>query len=66
VLALWSGKGPLAQWYADESGPIGLWRTWADDTRGHALKGGHFFPEELPKETADALASFFGAVSRDR
>jgi haloacetate dehalogenase len=63
VLALWSAKGPLEQWYVEESGPIGLWRTWADDVRGHSLEGGHFFPEELPNETADALASFFsGAV----
>jgi haloacetate dehalogenase len=61
VLALWSGKGPLEQWYVEESGPIALWRTWADDVRGHSLKGGHFFPEELPQETAEALAAFFSA-----
>jgi haloacetate dehalogenase len=65
VLALWSGNGPLEQWYAKESGPIGLWRTWADDVHGQALKGGHFFPEELPEETADALVSFFRGASRN-
>jgi haloacetate dehalogenase len=39
-----------------------LWRAWADDVRGHALEAGHFFPEELPEATADALARFFGGT----
>ena len=60
VLALWSGKGALASWYAGEGGPVALWRAWSDHVRGHALEGGHFFPEELPEETAEALARFFG------
>ncbi|HVR39857.1 MAG TPA: alpha/beta hydrolase, partial [Thermoanaerobaculia bacterium] len=58
VLALWSGRGALAQWYADERGPIGLWRAWADDVQGRAVNAGHFFPEEIPEETAAALAGF--------
>jgi haloacetate dehalogenase len=59
LLALWSGRGPLDSWYADEGGPLALWRAWAGDVRGHAVDGGHFFPEEIPDETADALLSFF-------
>jgi haloacetate dehalogenase len=59
VLALWSARGPLESWYVEESGALALWRTWADDVRGQALDGGHFFPEELPEETANALTSFF-------
>jgi len=59
VLALWSGEGALATWYADAGGPLGLWRAWADDVRGGPVAGGHFFPEEWPAETADALATFF-------
>jgi haloacetate dehalogenase len=27
--------------------------------RGYAVDAGHFFPEELPDETADALRGFF-------
>ena len=61
LLALWSTQGPLASWYAKESGPIGLWRVWGDDVQGHALDAGHFFPEEAPKQTADTLNRFFGA-----
>jgi haloacetate dehalogenase len=58
LLVLWSGKGPLNSWYAKEGGPVGLWRTFADQISGEALNGGHFFPEELPEATADALALF--------
>jgi len=59
VLALWSGKGPLNAWYAEEGGPLALWRSWADDVHGHSVDAGHFFPEEIPGETADALTRFF-------
>jgi haloacetate dehalogenase len=63
VLALWSGRGPLGSWYAEAGGPLALWRAWADDVRGRPLDAGHFFPEELPEETADALGRFFAAAS---
>jgi len=59
TLALWSDQGGLATWYAGEGGPLGLWRSWADDVRGQAICGGHFFPEEAPDETAAILHSFF-------
>jgi haloacetate dehalogenase len=59
VLALWSARGPVGTWYGDAGGPLGIWRAWADDVRGQALAGGHFFPEELPDETAAALTGFF-------
>jgi haloacetate dehalogenase len=58
VMVLWSGKGPLNGWYDKEGGPVGLWKTFADRVSGDALDGGHFFPEELPQQTADALARF--------
>jgi haloacetate dehalogenase len=57
VLALWSAQGPLDSWYAE--GPVALWRDWADDVRGYALQGGHFFPEAAPEQTAAALRGFF-------
>lgn len=60
VLVLWSGRGPLNAWYASEGGPLGLWRAWADDIDGKPLDGGHFFPEELPQQTAYELNRFFG------
>ena len=64
VLALWSGQGALADWYAGEGGPLALWRGWADDVRGRAMPGGHFFPEEAPVQTARELADFFGQPDR--
>jgi haloacetate dehalogenase len=62
LLALWSSTGPLGAWYADAGGPLGIWRGWAPDVRGHAMDAGHFFPEEMPEETAAALAGFFMPV----
>ena len=36
---------------------------WGDDVQGRALDAGHFFPEEKPTQTADALERFFHATS---
>jgi len=65
LLALWSALGPLATWYVEEGGPIALWRAWSDDVQGRAIGAGHFFPEEAPEPTTDALNRFFGAAGRD-
>lgn len=59
VLVLWSGKGPLDSWYKDDGGPVGVWKKWAMTVQGEALAGGHFFPEELPDQTAGLLSRFF-------
>jgi pimeloyl-ACP methyl ester carboxylesterase len=59
LLALWSARGALDTWYAEAAGPIALWRAWSDDVQGHPLDAGHFFPEEAPEQTADALNRFF-------
>jgi haloacetate dehalogenase len=58
VLALWSAQGALENWYSSEGGPLVLWRAWADDVSGGPVAGGHFFPEESPRETAAALQAF--------
>jgi haloacetate dehalogenase len=63
LLVLWSSEGPLGSWYANVGGPIGVWQGWAADVRGQSLQAGHFFPEEMPKETAAALSSFFMPLS---
>jgi haloacetate dehalogenase len=61
LLVLWSARGALGTWYVEESGPIAIWQAWSDDVvQGHALNAGHFFPEEVPEQTADALNRFFG------
>jgi haloacetate dehalogenase len=59
LLALWSAGGPLDTWYASAGGPLALWRAWSEDVQGHAVEGGHFFPEEAPDLTAEALRRFF-------
>jgi haloacetate dehalogenase len=59
LLALWSAEGALARWYEADGGPLALWRRWANRVEGAAVPGGHFFPEEHPIATADALRAFF-------
>ena len=56
MLVLWGARGvvqrlfdPMALWQAQCSGVV----------KGHAMAAGHFIPEELPLETADALRQFF-------
>ena len=57
LLALWGAVG-IAN---ESSGPLGIWRQWADDVRGQPIDSGHFLTEENPDATAQALLSFFTA-----
>jgi haloacetate dehalogenase len=59
LLILWSAQGPVNTWYAEQGGPVALWRAWADDVQGETIDAGHFFPEEAAEETASALIRFF-------
>jgi haloacetate dehalogenase len=55
VLVLWSGRGPLQQWYD----VLEVWRSWADDVHGRAIDCGHYIAEEAPDETYTELNAFF-------
>jgi haloacetate dehalogenase len=57
VLALWGLRSGGLQ---DLYDVLGVWRTWADDVRGHGLESGHYLPEEAPEETYRAFRAFFG------
>jgi haloacetate dehalogenase len=59
LLALWSADGAVDSWYEEEGGPLALWRRWATDVRGLRMQGGHFFPEEHPEQTSEAMERFF-------
>jgi haloacetate dehalogenase len=59
LLSVWSRGGVLDSWYANEGGPLALWREIADDVQGSSIEGGHFFPEQNPQETVERLAGFF-------
>jgi pimeloyl-ACP methyl ester carboxylesterase len=61
MLHLWAAGGPLDTFYGPEGGALGIWRTWADNVQGQAIKGGHFFPEENPTETTEVLQKFLSA-----
>jgi haloacetate dehalogenase len=58
MLHLWASGGPLDTFYSDAGGPLGIWRRWASHVQGEAMKGGHFFPEENPIDTAAQLQKF--------
>jgi haloacetate dehalogenase len=58
MLHLWAAGGPLDTFYANDGGPLEIWRQWAPYAQGHAMQGGHFFPEENPSDTIRLLRSF--------
>jgi haloacetate dehalogenase len=61
MLHLWAEGGPLDTFYAKDGGPLGIWRQWAPRAEGQAMKGGHFFPEENPGDTAVLIKQFLSA-----
>jgi haloacetate dehalogenase len=61
MLHLWSAGGPLDTFYEQDGGALGIWRKWAENVQGQAIKGGHFFPEENPTETTEILTRFLSA-----
>ena len=61
MLHLWASGGPLDTFYEQQGGALGIWRKWADNVQGQAIKGGHFFPEENPAETTELLTRFLSA-----
>jgi haloacetate dehalogenase len=61
MLHLWAEGGPLDTLYTKDGGPLGIWRQWAPRALGQAMKGGHFFPEENPDDTAVLVKQFLSA-----
>lgn len=61
MLHLWAEGGPLDTFYAKDGGSLGIWRQWAPHAQGQAMRGGHFFPEENPDDTATLLHKFLKA-----
>lgn len=56
TLVLWGERGLVHRLFQ----PLALWQAQCEGrVTGQALPAGHFIPEELPRETADALWSFF-------
>jgi haloacetate dehalogenase len=61
MLHLWATGGPLDTFYSSFGGSLGIWRLWAPNVQGQSMKGGHFFPEENPADTAAQLRKFLSA-----
>jgi haloacetate dehalogenase len=58
VLVLWGARGFVARRYD----VLESWRRRAELVSGRALDCGHFVPEELPEQTAAALAEFLSGA----
>jgi haloacetate dehalogenase len=59
TLVLWGTNGLIGKLFD----PLALWQAQCARTvTGQAMASGHFIPEELPGETAQALLAFFGAT----
>ncbi len=56
TLVLWGDQGFVGLAYD----ALAVWREYADVVRGHAVRGGHFLPEEDPDGTLEALREFLG------
>lgn len=56
MLTLWAGEGLVHTFFDFEA----EWKARATSVKSVAIKGGHFFPEQQPRETADALLAFLG------
>jgi haloacetate dehalogenase len=54
LLAVWA-QGGLAERFGD---PVTIWRKWADEVEGRALRGGHFLMEECSQAVVDLLVPF--------
>ncbi len=48
MLHLWASAGRRIHSTQQNGGALGIWKKWADNVQGRAVKGGHFFPEENP------------------
>jgi haloacetate dehalogenase len=58
LLAVWAGGG-LVERFGD---PLAIWRRWADQVGGRALRAGHFLMEESPGELVDQLIPFLAGI----
>lgn len=58
TLVLWGALDDIETHWPD---PLAIWRSWADELRGHRIASGHHMAEEIPDELAAELASFIGA-----
>jgi haloacetate dehalogenase len=58
TLVLWGSRDDIEELWPD---PVGIWKRWASDVRGHPIGCGHHMAEEIPEELAAELLSFIGS-----
>jgi haloacetate dehalogenase len=60
MLAIWSERF-VGTRQTTASDPLAIWRRFAGDVRGFAVKSGHFIPEEAPEAVLPAIAAFIAS-----
>ena len=60
LLAIWSERF-VGTRQTSASDPLAVWRRYADDVRGFAVKSGHFIPEEAPEAVLPVITEFIGS-----
>lgn len=59
VLAVWGSTGLFAEAVgSDSEGPLQIWKQYASNVDGKALKCGHFIPEEDPEGLVEVILPF--------
>jgi haloacetate dehalogenase len=58
MLVLWV-QGGFASQFGD---PVAIWKQWANDVRGTAIRGRHFMLEESPDDVAEQIESFLARM----
>jgi haloacetate dehalogenase len=62
TLLLWAADGALDIWYQEQGGPLALWKAIAPHIQGEAIRGGHFFAEEMPEVLHQKLIHFIEPI----
>jgi haloacetate dehalogenase len=60
TLVLWASRDDMETLYGN---PLGVWRPWAPDLRGHRVTSGHHMAEEIPDMLAAEIRNFLRATS---
>lgn len=59
LMAIWSERF-VGTRQTSASDPLAVWRRFANDVRGFAVKSGHFIPEEAPEAVLAPITDFIG------
>ena len=54
TLVLWGANSLVGKNFK----PLEVWRKYCKNLKGYSIKGGHYLPEESPKQVASKILNF--------